>query len=194
MEAIKDPDGNLTEWLSGRRFVSIDVPKTSIETTIQTGQFKVRLYYKELRATMECKKCLQKGHTAIHCLNEEICYNCTNPGHKSSACPENIEKTGTSNIDGNTETESEVESVQRDSSAEETTNEGKLGEALTQKKEKEAKSKENGQNEESDGKINETEATDIENQAKKDKRNEQKTNVNEQKTNLDRGRNKYTES
>ncbi|GFS19155.1 hypothetical protein ElyMa_001538700 [Elysia marginata] len=55
MESIRDPDGNLTEWLSSRRFVYIDVPKSSIETTIQIRQLKARLYNKELRATMECE-------------------------------------------------------------------------------------------------------------------------------------------
>ncbi|GFS02901.1 hypothetical protein ElyMa_004619400 [Elysia marginata] len=45
MEGIRDPDGQLTEWLSGRRFVYIDLPKSTIESTLQIGQFKARVYY-----------------------------------------------------------------------------------------------------------------------------------------------------
>ncbi|GFS25637.1 hypothetical protein ElyMa_001692200 [Elysia marginata] len=79
MEAIRDPNGNLTEWLSGRRFVYIDVPKINIQTTIQLGQFKARLYYKEIRETMKCKKLHPEGPhgNTLSQVNEEICYTCS---------------------------------------------------------------------------------------------------------------------
>ena len=51
MEEVRDREGKLTEWLSGRRFVFIDLPKCSIERVIDVGPFKAKLYYKEMQQT-----------------------------------------------------------------------------------------------------------------------------------------------
>ncbi|GFS04746.1 hypothetical protein ElyMa_006503600 [Elysia marginata] len=60
MEGIRDPQGNLTEWLSGRRFVWIDVLKTNIEQNIIVSQIKARLFHKEMVTEMTCRWCLKK--------------------------------------------------------------------------------------------------------------------------------------
>ena len=49
MEEVRDREGKLTEWLSGRRFVFIGLPKCSIERMIVVGPFKAKLFYKEMQ-------------------------------------------------------------------------------------------------------------------------------------------------
>ncbi|GFR66097.1 hypothetical protein ElyMa_003675600 [Elysia marginata] len=92
MEGIRDPQGKLTEWLSGRRFVWIDVPKTNIEQYIDVSQFKARLFHKEMVTEMTCRRCLKKGHSAKNCTYEEVCFVCKKPGHRAVNCQKQVEE------------------------------------------------------------------------------------------------------
>ena len=49
MEESGDREGKLTEWLSGRRFVVIDLSKTAIEKIMNIGPFKATLFYREIQ-------------------------------------------------------------------------------------------------------------------------------------------------
>ena len=71
MEEVRDREGKLTEWLSGRRFVFIDLPKCSIERVIDVGPFKAKLYYKEMQQANLCFKCNKPGHRAFECLERD---------------------------------------------------------------------------------------------------------------------------
>ncbi|GFS06386.1 hypothetical protein ElyMa_006542700 [Elysia marginata] len=86
MEGIRDPPGKLTEWLSGRRFVWIDLPKATIDPVINVGLFKGRLFFKEMITEMIYRRCLEKGHTARFCTKEEVCLHCKKPGHRAADC------------------------------------------------------------------------------------------------------------
>ncbi|GFR77506.1 hypothetical protein ElyMa_000510100 [Elysia marginata] len=90
MEGIRDPQGKLTEWLSGRRFVWIDLPKTTIDPVINVGLFKGRLFYKEMITEIICRRCLEKGHSARFCTKEEVCLHCKTPGHRAADCSDKI--------------------------------------------------------------------------------------------------------
>ena len=68
---MRDREGKLTEWLSGRRSVFIDLPKCSTERTIDVGPFKAKLSYKEMQQTNLCFKCNKPGHRAFECLERD---------------------------------------------------------------------------------------------------------------------------
>ncbi|GFS01664.1 interferon-induced helicase C domain-containing protein 1 [Elysia marginata] len=81
MERVRDPNGKLTHWLTGRRFIWIDVPKKPIRQMINIGHFKASLYYKEEKPA-SCRRCLREGHSAHQCTFEERCLNCGTSGHR----------------------------------------------------------------------------------------------------------------
>ena len=89
MEEMRDRDGKLTSWLTGRRFAWINLPPTPLPRTATMGPFEASLYHREMREAWECRKCLQKGHSAKDCQNEEVCLTCRKPGHKRDNCPRN---------------------------------------------------------------------------------------------------------
>ena len=68
---MRDREGKLTEWLSGMRFVLIDLPKCYIERTIDVGSFQVKLFYKEMQQATLCFKCNKPGHRAFECLERD---------------------------------------------------------------------------------------------------------------------------
>ena len=86
MEGIRDPQGKLTEWLSGRRYTWIDLPKASIDPYVMVGQMKAKIYYKELKAERVCRRCTQKGHIARDCTSVQVCFKCGVPGHIAAQC------------------------------------------------------------------------------------------------------------
>ncbi|GFR83957.1 hypothetical protein ElyMa_004138500 [Elysia marginata] len=57
MEEIREKQGRLTKWWSGRRFAYIDLPKSNIEKILQVGPFKAKLYYREMTDTNLCFSC-----------------------------------------------------------------------------------------------------------------------------------------
>jgi hypothetical protein len=86
-ELARDKSGKLTQWLTGRRFVFIDVPKTPLSKSIKVGIFNVDLYHKEQRATtVVCNKCLKPGHRATTCEGPVVCKKCHKEGHKAMEC------------------------------------------------------------------------------------------------------------
>ena len=46
-EKIRNKDGKLTRFLTGRRFVFVNIPQRPMERTVKIGGFTARLYYKE---------------------------------------------------------------------------------------------------------------------------------------------------
>ena len=71
MEEVRDREGKLAEWLSGRRFVFIDLPKCSIERIIGVGPFRAELFYKEMQQANLCFKCNKPAHRAFECLERD---------------------------------------------------------------------------------------------------------------------------
>ena len=52
LEEIRDREGKFTGWLSGRRFVFIDLPKTPIEKKLWIlAPYKAKLFYREMPNT-----------------------------------------------------------------------------------------------------------------------------------------------
>ena len=65
-ERIRNKDGKHTRFLTGRRFIFIDVPSKPLERSLRVGWFTTRLYRKEQpkneKRSIVCSRCLQTGH------------------------------------------------------------------------------------------------------------------------------------
>ena len=81
-EKARGPDRMLSDWKTGRRYVWVDVPTKTMSKNIKMGEFMAYIYYKEMKKTQECFKCLKVGHRAAECENEEVCLTCRKPGHR----------------------------------------------------------------------------------------------------------------
>ena len=82
-EKARGPDGSLSDWKTGRRMVWINVPLKPLNKFLKMGNgFSAVLYYKEMKESRRCNKCLKYGHIAKYCENEEVCYTCNKTGHK----------------------------------------------------------------------------------------------------------------
>ena len=85
-ECARNPDGGLTRFLTGRRFVFITRPTQPFEKFFQVIDFRATLYHKEQPRYDDrprtCNNCLQNGHTSRECTNEVVCHACNNPGHR----------------------------------------------------------------------------------------------------------------
>ena len=85
-EKIRNKDGKLTRFLTGRRFVFVNIPQRPQERTVKIGGFTARLYYKEQpRADPQqttCSRCLERGHLVSACPNNIRCRECRQEGHK----------------------------------------------------------------------------------------------------------------
>lgn len=97
-EKDRDEKGRLTHWKTGRRFIYISLPKKPLPRQITISGFGASLYHKEQKfenKDAECRKCLQKGHTARTCINPIKCRQCFQDGHKAgdsmcSLCPSGL--------------------------------------------------------------------------------------------------------
>ena len=86
MEKIRNKDGKLTRFITGRRFVYINCPGAPLERSIKVGSFTARLFHKEqpkVSKNLECTNCLQVGHRRFQCQNLVTCKECRQSGHKS---------------------------------------------------------------------------------------------------------------
>ena len=81
-EKARGPDRMLSDWKTGRRYVWVDVPSKTMPKSIKMGDFMAYIYYKEMKKTQECYRCLKVGHRASECQNEEVCLSCRKPGHR----------------------------------------------------------------------------------------------------------------
>lgn len=93
MERMRDRDGKLTKYVTGRRFCFINLPTRSLEPTLKIGSQTARLYYREQDKPQKkppvCSNCLLTGHHRSVCANQVTCRECHQPGHKrgDSFCP-----------------------------------------------------------------------------------------------------------
>ena len=83
-ERVRDPEGKLTDWLTGARFVWIETPRYPLARFLTMGPFRASLFHREMKEL--CNRCLEKGHQAKECNNEEVCHTCHQPGHKKNDC------------------------------------------------------------------------------------------------------------
>ena len=86
----------LSEWLTGKRFVYIDLPEKELKKDFKLGEFDVKLYYKEMeKETPRCKRCFGP-HWTNTCKEEEKCLDCLLPGHRRGdpTCPKVIKEFG----------------------------------------------------------------------------------------------------
>ena len=89
-----DPEKkSLTEWLTGKRFIYIDLPQKELKKIYKMGEYDMKLYYKEMeKETPRCKRCFGP-HWTNTCQEEERCLSCKLPGHRRGdpTCPKVIE-------------------------------------------------------------------------------------------------------
>ena len=88
----------ISEWLTGKRFVYIDLPEEELKKDFKLGDFDVKLYYKEMtKETPRCKRCFGP-HWTNTCTEEEKCLDCLLPGHRRGdpTCPKVIKEFGPS--------------------------------------------------------------------------------------------------
>ncbi len=90
--------GRLSDFRDGRRSVFIDVPQGNVNRIMQMGSFRATLYYPEM--AVRCFRCLQEGHTAKECSNQEICHRCKKPGHRREHCTFDHERDVDSDSEG----------------------------------------------------------------------------------------------
>ena len=87
LERMRDREGKLTRFVTGRRFAFINVPHTPLERFIKIGHFSAQLYYKEMpkasKKLVSCSRCLQPGHHVTQCQNLVTCKECRQSGHRS---------------------------------------------------------------------------------------------------------------
>lgn len=86
MERVRGPDGKLTNWVTGRRMVWIEIPKSPLPRLVDCGLFKAVIFHKEMIKEMECRKCFGRGHKAKECVQEERCRRCKEVGHRAADC------------------------------------------------------------------------------------------------------------
>lgn len=86
MERVRGPDGKLTNWITGRRMMWIEVPKVPLPRVVDCGLFRASLFYKEMLKELECRRCFGKGHYAKDCVEQERCRKCRNVGHRMVDC------------------------------------------------------------------------------------------------------------
>ena len=85
-ENIRNKDGKFTRFLTGRRFVFVNIPERPLERTVKIGGFTARLYHKEQpradpqRTTRS--RCLERSHRVSACPNSIRCRECRQEGHK----------------------------------------------------------------------------------------------------------------
>ena len=94
MEKARAPDRSLTDWKTGRRFVWIDLPPKPLPRSFKMGDFLAQLFYREMQQRPNvCFRCLQPGHRARECENDEVCHTCKKPGHRRGdpECQEGFE-------------------------------------------------------------------------------------------------------
>ena len=85
LEKSRDREGNITRFLTGRRFAFISVPPKPLDREMKLGNITATIWHKEqpkTNAIVRCGKCLQEGHWSANCGNEVICRACKKPGHK----------------------------------------------------------------------------------------------------------------
>lgn len=90
-ERARNRDGKLTRFLTGRRFVYIEIPDKPLPQSVEVGPFKVSLYHKEMKqrnstqySIPKCGNCLQTGHRTVDCQNNVVCKACHKSGHKQA--------------------------------------------------------------------------------------------------------------
>ena len=84
-EKIRDRDGKLTHFLTGRRFVFINAPLKPLGKSVKIRGFTARLYHKEQlkdKREAECTRCLACGHRVWQCVNDIVCRQCRTCGHR----------------------------------------------------------------------------------------------------------------
>ena len=72
------PDGQLTNFKTGDRFVDIVVPPEPLPKKKQMGLFTASLYHREQRQTLqdvEYGNCKQKGHVCKNCKMRQFIMN-----------------------------------------------------------------------------------------------------------------------
>ncbi|GFS26445.1 LOW QUALITY PROTEIN: Gag-Pol polyprotein [Elysia marginata] len=95
LDRARDGEGKLTRWLTGKRWVWIELPKTTLPRTVDMGPFRASLFYREMKGTADtriCFKCHKEGHVAKACPLHLTCWTCNQTGHTSAHCKSNGEE------------------------------------------------------------------------------------------------------
>ena len=94
LDRARTSEGKLTRWLTGRRWVWIELPSTPLPRTIDLSPFTGSLYHKEMqneKRVQKCSNCLCEGHLARECTEEPKCWDCGEQGHKKAQCPKPLQ-------------------------------------------------------------------------------------------------------
>lgn len=87
MEKMRNRDGKLTRFLTGRRFVFIDVPGMPLEKSVSIGGLNATIYHREqpkkTSQPLSCGRCLKQTHRTWECdAGAIVCRVCFVSGHR----------------------------------------------------------------------------------------------------------------
>ena len=109
----RTPEGKLTNFKTGDRFVEIVVPEEPLPKRKEMGLFTASLYYKEQKQTLAdkvCGNCNESGHIRRECPNEVVCYDCNKPGHKrGSPLCQGLDMVDTDTVDADNDKQDDSE-------------------------------------------------------------------------------------
>ena len=71
IEEVRDTQGELLEWFSGRRFAFTDLPKCSVERIVDVGPMKGKLFYWEMKQANPRFKWKKPAHGAFQCFEKK---------------------------------------------------------------------------------------------------------------------------
>ena len=97
MEKDRYESGQLTRWLTGRRYMYIEIPENPLPSRVPIGKYSATVYHKEQPKTNNsfglerCTRCLSCEHKTAHCENDIVCTICYLSGHKKNQCPKKDE-------------------------------------------------------------------------------------------------------
>ena len=91
-ERYRNKDGQLTNFVTGRRMCWAEVPAVSLPVRMEMGVFKASIFYREQTRNHFCFRCRASGHRAAECPQQPKCWSCGEVGHEKAVCTRGVSR------------------------------------------------------------------------------------------------------